>query len=152
MRLSKRRRRPGITAVEFAMVAPVFFLIMLGIFEYSRLLFTWQLLHNAAREGARYAVVSIEKDTTAGVQTYVNNYLAGQGSSQFVSFNKTTNITVYKAQADGSNAGGVWTSAGWGDFIGVSVSGTYQPIVPGFVRLAGSMTLSGTCVMTAELD
>src|SRR4051812_47493688 len=152
MRVNKRQRRPGTSAVEFAFIAPVFFLILLGIFEYARLLFTWQMLHNAAREGARYAVVTVPTETTAGVQTYVNSYLAGQGASQFVNFNKTTNITVYKAEADGSNAGKVWTDAGWGDFIGVSVSGTYQPIVPGFLRLTGSFTISGTCVMTAETD
>jgi Flp pilus assembly protein TadG len=151
MRLSKRRR-PGVSAVEFAFVAPVLFLLLLGIFEYARLLFTWQMLHNAAREGARYAVVSVEKATTAEVQTYVNNYLAGQGASQFVGFNKTTNIIVYKADASGANSGQPWSDAGWGDFVGVSVSGTYQPIVPVFLRLTGSLTLSGTCVMTAELD
>jgi Flp pilus assembly protein TadG len=60
--LPARRRnlshlRQGATAVEFALVAPVFFLIMLGSFELSRLNVLRHSADNAAYEAARHAMV-----------------------------------------------------------------------------------------------
>jgi hypothetical protein len=43
--------------VEFALVAPIFFLILFSIVEFGRYVYTVQILNEAAREGARYAIV-----------------------------------------------------------------------------------------------
>jgi hypothetical protein len=43
--------------VEFAIVAPIFFLLLFGIIEGGRFIFYYETLSNAAREGARYAIV-----------------------------------------------------------------------------------------------
>ncbi len=43
--------------VEFALVAPLLFLLMLGTIEAGRFIFFYEVLNNAAREGARYAIV-----------------------------------------------------------------------------------------------
>jgi Flp pilus assembly protein TadG len=43
--------------VEFAIVAPIFFLLLFGIIEGGRFIFYYQTLSNATREGARYAIV-----------------------------------------------------------------------------------------------
>jgi Flp pilus assembly protein TadG len=146
-------RRPAAAAVEFAFMAPVFFLMLLGIFEYARFLFTAQLMDNAAREGARYAVVNTATASTTNVQTYVDSYLAGQGAQQFVSYDPVTNITVFKADpSTAQNTGLSWLSASWGDGIGVAVSGTYQPITPGLFFLTGSVSVQATCVMTCEAN
>jgi Flp pilus assembly protein TadG len=149
----RRNRRRAASLVEFAFVAPIFFLLLMGFFEYARFLFTMQLVNNAAREGARYAVVNTTTDTTAGVQTYVDKYLAGQGGTQYVGYSKTSNITVYLADpVTGQNTGQSWQNATWGNGIGVNITGTYQPIVPGLLHMTGSMTLTGTCVMTVEAN
>ncbi|MDH5242366.1 MAG: pilus assembly protein [Chloroflexota bacterium] len=44
--------------VEFAMVAPLFFLLLFGIIEAGRFIFYYETLNNATREGARYAIVN----------------------------------------------------------------------------------------------
>lgn len=49
--------RSGATAVEFAIVAPIFFLIMLAAFEFSRLNVIRHTADNAAYEAARHAMV-----------------------------------------------------------------------------------------------
>jgi Flp pilus assembly protein TadG len=68
-----RRNRRGASAVEFAVVAPVFFLLIFGMIEYGRLIMVQQVLTNAAREGARRAVLP---DTTADmVKDVVRDYL-----------------------------------------------------------------------------
>ena len=74
-----RRHRRGAAAVEFAVVAPVFFLVVLGIIEFGRMIMVQQVLTNAAREGARIAV--LDSATTARVETRVTDYLASANLS-----------------------------------------------------------------------
>jgi hypothetical protein len=50
-------RRMGAAVVEFAIVAPVFFLLVLGMIEFGRMVMVQQVLTNASREGARVAVL-----------------------------------------------------------------------------------------------
>lgn len=47
----------GAAIVEFALVAVVFFTVVLGIMDFGRLLFTWNAVAEATRAGARVAVV-----------------------------------------------------------------------------------------------
>lgn len=49
--------RRGATTVEFAIVAPIFFLLMLASFEFSRLNVIRHTADNAAYEAARHAMV-----------------------------------------------------------------------------------------------
>ena len=71
---SCRKYRRGAAVVEFAIVAPVFFLLVFGIIEYGRLVMVQQVLTNASREGARQAV--LDGSTTDSVTTAVQNYLS----------------------------------------------------------------------------
>ena len=64
--------RCGAAAVEFAIVAPVFFLLVIGMVEVGRALMVQQVLINASRVGARQAVTT--GATTSAVQTAVNEY------------------------------------------------------------------------------
>jgi hypothetical protein len=43
---------------EFALIAPIFFLVLFAIVEAGRFIFYYEVLHNATREGARYAIVN----------------------------------------------------------------------------------------------
>jgi Flp pilus assembly protein TadG len=52
------RRERGASAVEFAIVFPVLFLVLAGIIDFGRAYFYQVQLTNAAREGARAASVS----------------------------------------------------------------------------------------------
>jgi Flp pilus assembly protein TadG len=51
-----RRARHGQSLVEFAVVAPMFFLLVFGITDFGRLFFTKETLQFALREAGRYAV------------------------------------------------------------------------------------------------
>ena len=53
----RHRERRGQAIVEFALVAPIFILSLLALIEFGRAVYSIQMLHNAAREGARYAIV-----------------------------------------------------------------------------------------------
>lgn len=56
-RQGARRRSRGQALVEFALVAPIFFLILFAIIDFGRYVYYVQILNNAAREGTRYAIV-----------------------------------------------------------------------------------------------
>ena len=56
-RLGRRHREGGASAVEFALVMPVLFLLLFGIIDYGLLFFDSIGLRQGAREGARQAVV-----------------------------------------------------------------------------------------------
>src|SRR5690349_21225910 len=70
-----RLLRRGVAATEFAVVAPIFFLMVIGFIEFGRALMVQQVLINASRVGARMA--STTGSTSASVQTAVQTYTTG---------------------------------------------------------------------------
>jgi len=78
MRKANRRRgERGAALLEAAITIPMILLISVGIFEFGRAYQTWQVLTNAAREGARLAV--LEAPTDSEVRTRVRDYVTGGG-------------------------------------------------------------------------
>jgi Flp pilus assembly protein TadG len=57
-----KTRQSGATIVEFSFVLIIFLVFLLGVLDFSRLLYTWSVTNEATRAGARYAVVCA--DTT----------------------------------------------------------------------------------------
>lgn len=68
-----RKSRRGAAAVEFAIVLPVFVLLVFGMIEYGRMVMVQQVITNASREGARRAV--LDGSTVSQVQDVVDEYL-----------------------------------------------------------------------------
>ena len=130
---STRSRRRGTAVVEFAIVAPLFFLLVLGIIEFGRMVMVQQILTNASREGARRAV--LESATAPEVETVVADYLTNTSVSG-------ATVTV----APGSLSG-----LGFGDPVTVTVSVPFDRVswvpAPWFL---GGRTLSAQSVMRAE--
>jgi Flp pilus assembly protein TadG len=56
-RITPRPGQQGVAAVEFAIVAALFFTMLFGAMEMGRLLWTWNAAAEATRLGARMAVV-----------------------------------------------------------------------------------------------
>jgi Flp pilus assembly protein TadG len=75
--MKRIRSEKGAALLEAAITIPMILLISVAIFEFGRAYQTWQVLTNAAREGARLAV--LEGPTDADVRTRVNDYLTGGG-------------------------------------------------------------------------
>ncbi len=55
------RRRRGNMSFEFALVALVFLLLMVGIMQFGLIYFTSSTVNNGVREGSRYAIVHPDK-------------------------------------------------------------------------------------------
>jgi hypothetical protein len=78
----KTRKIKAQSLVEFAILLPVFILVVLGIFDLGRIVYTFSALHNAAREGARYGAVN-HCDVT-GIEATAKNYAVGLGENVVV--------------------------------------------------------------------
>ncbi len=82
-----RPRPRGQALVEFVLVAPLFFLILFAMIDFGRYVYYVQILNNAAREGARYAIVHgalslaptgpPDDPSGAAVKDVVRNYAIG---------------------------------------------------------------------------
>ena len=63
----------GTAILETALTLPLLLLVSVGIFEFGRAYQTWQVLTNAAREGARLAVMPNQVD--GAVEARVREYM-----------------------------------------------------------------------------
>ena len=131
------RPRRAAAVVEFAVVAPLLFALVLGIIEFGRAMMVLELLNNAARAGCRAGVLS--GSTNTDVNSAITTALTGSGVNS-----PSTTIDVNGSQADVS-------TAQTGDTISVTVSVgadavTWLP-VPQFL---GGKTLTGIVAMRRE--
>lgn len=119
--------------MEFAVVAPLFFLLILGMVEFGRMMMIQQVITNASREGARIAV--LDNMTRADVVTAVQNYLSNGSVSG-------ATVTVIPDPP---------SSAGYGQPVTVAVSVPFNEVswLPSPMFLGGK-TLEATTVMRRE--
>jgi len=92
--VAAERKQKGQTLVEFALVALIFFVILFGLIEFARALWTWNTIVQATRAGARFAVV----EAPTGADTEVKNYVvylnsAGTGTPVLPGLT-VSNVTV----------------------------------------------------------
>ena len=148
----------GASAVEFALIAPLLFVLTFGIIEFSIMLFDKAVVTNASREGARAAVVynydGANYDPldvagiTAVVANYTNQYLINIGGTS------TPATTVTYQDPDGNTETNATVESG--DDVTVTVSYTYNFLVfPDLSKLLGgsfngTKNLVGTTVMRME--
>lgn len=69
------RNQRGAALIETAVTIPLVLLVSVSIFEFGRAYQTWQVLTNAAREGARISILTEQTDTqvTAAVRNYMTS-------------------------------------------------------------------------------
>jgi Flp pilus assembly protein TadG len=88
-----KRSERGSTLFEFAIGATVFLTVMFGVLEFGRALWVHNALADAARRGARYAVVHSAADVAAVKNVVVYGNPAG-GSNPLVNNLTTANVNV----------------------------------------------------------
>ncbi len=76
----RRQTADGTATVEFAIILPLFVLLLFGIIEFGLAIWRQEILTNASREGARAGIVSGDpRPTTPEIIAVVQNYLANAG-------------------------------------------------------------------------
>ena len=132
----------GNALVEFAVASSATLMLMLGIVDCGRALYTYHLVADAARSGTRYAMVRGSSCAVAGcpatadaIQTYVRGLAPG------IDPNALTVTTAWSAApgcADPANQGP-------GCLVAVQVSYPFRVLVPVLPNFA--MTMSSTSTM-----
>ena len=89
----KKHNQRGASLVEFSIGATVFLMAMFAVIEFGRVLWTHNALADAARRGARYAVVNEQSDIDDVKRVVVYGNPAG-GTAPVVSNLTTDNVDV----------------------------------------------------------
>lgn len=94
----------GAALLEVALTLPLLLLVAVGIFEFGRAYQTWQVLTNAAREGARVAVLPGTTDASveARVQTYLEAGLIAGAPDAVVTITRNNVIAIGAGTATAS--------------------------------------------------
>lgn len=95
--MNRIRNQRGAALLETAITIPLILLVTVSIFEFGRAYQTWQVITNAAREGARIAILS--GTTDAAVDSAVRNYMQ---NGQLSAFSSAT-VTIERAVPFGTN-------------------------------------------------
>lgn len=129
-----RRFRRGAAVVEFAVVVPVFLILVFGIIEFGRMVMVQQIITNAAREGARKGIVP--GSSADEVNTTVLSYLT------------STSINGANTSVSPDPA-----SVTYGQGITVTVAVPFSSVswlpAPFFL---GKSVLTASCTMRSEQD
>ena len=89
--MKRLRNQKGAALLETAITLPLVLLVSVSIFEFGRAYQTWQVLTNAAREGARVAILSDATDAqvTTAVRTYMASGQLPQAGTASVGIERT---------------------------------------------------------------
>ena len=132
------KREKGQNLVEFALILPVFLLLVVGMAEFGRAWMTRNILTGAAREGARVAIVQTNfDDDPSGSKT--------QGEIAATAVLGSALIPVPPATVTVFDPGGSFPA------IQVDVSYQYSVLLAGFIPgLPDPLILTGTATMRRE--
>ena len=146
--------RRGVAAVETTIVLVIALILTFAIYDYSRYFMLSQLVNNAAREGARQAVVNTNNQNTATIQNTVVQYLAGQNytNSSGNAFSAADVVVTQVNPATGlpTSPDSNWYDAPFGSTIMVQVNARFTALFPTFGFLPRTVSLRGTAVMSSE--
>lgn len=150
-RVARRRAdsRMGAAVVEFAFVAPVLVILVLGSIDVGQSISVSQVVNDASRAGAREASRDRATDTAqvnAAVVSYLQQNFPNISSETLASH---TNITV--ADSAGGPVNGDMSAMQTGDAVSVTVTLQYESVrwTAGFPGLANS-AFTTTTVMRRE--
>ena len=135
------RQRQGAVALEFILVSGIFIMTVLGMAELSRAIMVRQVLVNAAREGARRAVVPGATDAAlTGGSGVITKYVQG------AQMGGTTTVAIL---VNGTQAS--LSTAHSHDTIAVRLSIPWQDVSWGIMRfIPVSTTLTAEVTMRKE--
>ena len=150
-RILSRHKRRGAVTVEAALVLPICLVFLFGIFEYGRYVMFVQILTNASREAARYAVTHVDPvvigsttygDALTDVEAVLAKSLAGQQL-------KNQTVQIFCSDSAGNNLGS-WTTVQPGQHLCVRISGEYSVIMRTLLCMPSSMNVQVQAVVRSE--
>jgi Flp pilus assembly protein TadG len=140
----RQSRSRGQALVEFAIIFPVFMLILSGILDFGFLLYSRMTIINAAREGAR-AAIQVSDATT--IPTVVHGQVMANASGLNTGLITTTTSCVAIVSTPTCSWASTTTSSP-GDAVSVSVAYSYKSFFP--LLFGNTIPLGTTVQMVIE--
>ncbi len=109
----------GAAFIEFALIAPIFFLVTFAIIDFGRMMWLNNTVEHAATEGARFAAVRGSNKPSPATETQVVTFVQGRADGMALT---TSEIAV--TWTPNNNAGSTVT---------VQVTYNYEYIIAGFL-------------------
>lgn len=151
------QRRRGQSMVEFAILAPVFFMLLLGTIDLGRGIYIYNSISDAAREGTRAAVpFDNPLPTNNAVLGAINSKLGGGFTLTVDPCSGGPTGANCPAAPTTPNTGLIWYSAGIGQASGhhpvtVRITYLFQPLIP-VIRDASGNGVTFTAQSTMETE
>ena len=173
----RRRRSRGQALTEFALVLPIFALLLFGIIDVARLAFTMNTLNNASREAARGiavanwppacngmtsgngsnnqrgdCAVAVSRSMALGVSGTVNILVtcSSVGNNDADGDGVLDNSQVASTNTSPVQATGAWRLCHSGDLVKVTTSSQFTLVTPLISRFVGQPTLRGEAQVTVS--
>ncbi len=141
-RSRRRDRSRGQALVEFAIILPIFLLVLMGILDLGRAVYYSSTLSNAAREGARLGIV----DQTC---THITDRASGAATGM-----SNVNVEVEWVNGSGTQTRkcqpSVSGTAALGDRVVVTVKYDYTAATPVIGNVVGVIHMQGTSTFPVE--
>ena len=148
LRGRRAARSTGQGLVEFALVLPIFLVLVMGILDLGLSVFAYNSITNAAREGARLAIVNQDSVT---IETRATQQSA-------IARDPTVTVAFYQKNPDGTPDTSETCPVGASSYIAVgclavvTFEGSYTPITPiiGRILFASGITFTAETVLPVE--
>jgi Flp pilus assembly protein TadG len=138
--IRNRERASGQTLVEFALILPIFVLMLVGVFDVGRAIYTYSTINNAAHEAVRLAIV--DQNTTD---------VRDRAISQSVGVNVAPgDVTVRWLDAAYADAAPCNATPRYGCTVEVTVQYAFTAATPIISNLMGTINLEGVARQPIE--
>ena len=138
-RRSWRDGEKGQALVEFSLILPVFLLLLFGLVDFGRGYYTWLVVTNAAREGARAAAVQSD-NATIDAKLY-GSFCSGYPSTSNCAID-ASRVSVTKTNVQGTR----------GSETSVRVAFNFQYVTPigNIMALVGGSSISAPTIASTS--
>ncbi len=134
--------------IEFALVAPVFIFMLVGVIEMGRYTYLAVLAQHAARAGVQYAAQNLETAADASASGPATASAASQDAQSLSQWKVTSWVTCTNnaqvAPCPANNTGSV--SAGLVYYVGVKVTGTFKSLLS-YPGIPNNVPITASAIM-----
>ena len=148
---SRRRLTKGQSAVEFAMVAGLFFLLLFAVIDYGYIFFVQMNVQQAIDDGGRFASTGNHTTVTSGGTTTTLSRLQSiintiQNEISVPGINVQSNLIVCSDLGGCSNSGGSAPAGGPEDTVTITLTSS----LPLFTPMLAALFSGGAYTFTAS--